>query len=112
SHIMGYPDQGAVTCGVACEQKGGTKPAFHSSIIKVQASLKAPKQLMITVMDRVSHRDHKGSVPMFKIREKMLRHVIECMEALKHHLERAIDIINRLFGIDLEQIAKAHVRFA
>ena len=34
------------------------------------------------------------------------------MERLKLHLEATIDVINRLFGVDLEQIAKTTVRFA
>lgn len=97
--------------GVACKQKGCPQPVFHSASIKVQASLKASKQWVVAVMERVSHRDHQSRVPMVEIRKDLLRYIIERMERLKHHFERAIDIINRLFGIDLEQIAKAHVRF-
>lgn len=33
------------------------------------------------------------------------------MERLKLHLEATIDIINRFFGVDLEQLAKTHLRF-
>ncbi|APX68362.1 hypothetical protein BKD03_02645 [Brucella sp. 09RB8471] len=100
--MVGHSDRSTVQRGVACEQKGCAEPMFHSTSIEVQASLKAMKQRVVTVMDCVSYCDHKGRVPMVEIRKEMLGHIIECVKGLKHHFKRAIDIVNRFFWVDLE----------
>ncbi len=52
---------------MTCQQERRAQPAFHSTFIEVQASLKASEKWMITMMDRISHRDDQNGIPMIEI---------------------------------------------
>jgi len=95
---------------VTCKQKRRAQPAIYATPIKMKASPETSKQRVVAMMYRVSYRDDQRGVAMIKICEERLRYVVQRMESFELRLEGAIDIVDRLLGIDLEQIGETKMR--
>lgn len=108
--MMGHPNWGAMKSWVTCKQKRRAQPAIHATLIKIKASPETSKQRVVAMMYRVSYRDDQRGVAIIEICKERLRYVVQRMEGLELRLEGAIYIVDRLFGIDLEQIAEAKMR--
>ncbi len=60
---------------------------------------------MVAVMDRVAHCYQQGGVAMLEIGENRLRNIIEGVKRLELCFECTINIVDRLLGVDPEQIS-------
>jgi hypothetical protein len=89
------------------EEWGGSRegrssaPAIQAGI-EVQPPIQAVEEGMIAMMDGIAYRYEHGGIAVTEIWEHALRDIIERVEGLKLHLESAIQVVNRLLGINFE----------